>query len=150
MKSNLIHTAHIKWGHTVGYNEEKCFYSKITFFFQFLANYKTTHVHIDFTQHSTVHPNLPDLLSCDELKESTRGSEGKGCHYIGWGVSFDLKEIGCALMESFSARLLLQKREKQRLGNDSREHCLHIGFCEMSIHFCTDLCMSNKGTYLAI
>lgn len=25
-----------------------------------------------------------------------------GCHYIGWGVSFDLGEIGSALMESFS------------------------------------------------
>ena len=31
-----------------------------------VSKYFTTHMHIDSSKYSTVHPNLHDLLSCDE------------------------------------------------------------------------------------
>lgn len=42
------------------------------------------------------------------LVKSTRGKEDS-FHYNGWGVSFDLEEIGSALMESFSDSPLSSK-----------------------------------------
>jgi len=46
----------------------------------------------------------------------TRGKEGRGCHYTGRGVSFDLEEIGSALMESFYGLSSPSKEGKTKAG----------------------------------
>lgn len=77
-----------------------------------------THTHTVSIRY-TVQPNLHDPLSCDKQKKSTRGKGGggeRGCHYIGWGVSFDLKEIGSALMDSFSGSSPASKEGKTKDG----------------------------------
>lgn len=52
-----------------------------------------------------------------------------GCHYTGWGVPFDLVEIGSALMESFRGSSAASKEGKnKRLGNDSPERSVHDAY----------------------
>lgn len=48
-------------------------------------------------------------------RKSTRGKED-GCHYIGRVVSFDLEEIGSALMESFSGSSPASKEGETKAG----------------------------------